>query len=84
MTQRTLKLFIISGFLLVATILLTSCERTTYRYKITGNVLYKGKQEPAIWYTDTFTVDSTYMVTIRNSNGSAFNIKPPYTVYVIK
>lgn len=62
----------------------SSCERIHYRYKITGNVEYKGKMEPAIWYTDTFATDSTMKIRIVNSNGTGHVIDTPYTIYVLK
>jgi len=56
-----------------------------YKYKITGMVpLESGGEHPAVWLTDTFTVDSCLVIKILNSDGSEYNIEPPYTVTSIQ
>jgi hypothetical protein len=81
-THRQLKLVITIAFMIVASlILLASCKQKDYRYQITGTVDTKSGKHAAVWYTDTFNVDSSNLViTIMNSNGSSYQIHPPYTI----
>ncbi len=81
-TNRQLKLVLVIAFMIVAgVIILASCKQKDYRYQITGTVLTKSGEHAAVWYTDTFNVDSNNMViTIMNSNGSSYQIHPPYTI----
>ena len=60
-------------------------NKIEYKYKITGMVpLESGGEHPAVWLTDTFTVDSCLVIKILNSDGSEYNIEPPYTVTSIQ
>ena len=74
------------GFIVFSLIALNigACNEVNYEYKITGTVNTKDGERPAIWYTDTFQVDSCLVITILNSNGSKHMIQPPYTIYKLK
>ena len=58
-------------------LLVFSCGRNDYRYKIKGNVITNKGPHPAIWYTDTisFDGDTAYYF---NSDGSEVRIRPPF------
>jgi hypothetical protein len=56
-------------------------KKIVFKYEITGTVpLESGGTHPAVWLTDSFTVDSCGTIRILNSDGSVYNIEPPYTV----
>jgi hypothetical protein len=48
-----------------------------WRYEIKGFVIYKGKQHPAIWYTDTIEVGDNY-AKYQNSDGTEVVIPAPF------
>jgi len=64
-------------------LLVFSCGRNDYRYKIKGTVMTDKGPHPAIWYTDTlgFDGDTAYYF---NSDGSEVRIYPPYTIDSLK
>jgi hypothetical protein len=81
-TPQQLKIFLIIMFMLIVSVILASCEQKDYRYRITGTILTSRGEHPAVWYTDTFNVDSsTLVITIMNSNGTSYQIHPPYNIY---
>ena len=54
-------------------LLVFSCGRNDYRYKIKGNVITNKGPHPAIWYTDTISFDG-------DTDGSEVRIYPPYVL----
>jgi hypothetical protein len=60
-------------------LLVVSCERNDYRYKIKGSVITNKGPHPAIWYTDTISFDGD-TVYYFNSDGSEVRINPPYVL----
>ncbi len=64
---------------IIIVLLVFSCGRNDYRYKIKGSVITNKGPHPAIWYTDTisFDGDTAYYF---NSDGSEVRIYPPYVL----
>jgi uncharacterized lipoprotein YajG len=84
-TPRQNKLILVIVFMIVTSlIVLTSCETKRYKYKVTGTVDTKSGAQAAIWYTDTFNIDTADVMVIMNSNGSYHRIQPPYIIYALK
>lgn len=85
-TLRQLKLVLVIAFMIVAgAIILVSCESKRYQYQITKTVQTKSGEHAAIWYTNTFDIDSVNLnMTILNSNGTTWIIAPPYTITELK
>ena len=79
------RLTFVAVILTIAMFTCTSCDQQQiqYRYRIEGQVPYKGGTHPAVWLTDTFvTVNDTLIIT--NSDSSKWSIAPPYTIKKIK
>ena len=84
-TTKQIKILLVIVFTIVTgLIVLTSCETKRYKYKVTGTVDTKSGAHAAIWYTDTFNIDTADVMVIMNSNGSYHRIQPPYIIYELK
>jgi len=64
---------------IIIILLVFSCGRNDYRYKIKGTVMTDKGPHPAIWYTDTisFDADTAYYF---NTDGTEVRINPPYVL----
>jgi hypothetical protein len=81
------RLFFIGLILTIAMFTCTSCETNQkqihYRYRIEGQVPWKGTTHAAVWLTDTF-VNRNDTLIITNSDSSQWRIAPPYTITEIR
>lgn len=74
---------VLAGLLLVfSLILISQCEspkkkHSEWRYEVHGYVIHKGKQHPAIWFSDTLEIGENYL-RYENSDGSEVVIPSPY------
>lgn len=84
MTPRANKILPLVAFTVMALLAMTSCDTKRYKYKVTGTVDTKSGERAAIWYTDTFNIDTVNVMTIMNSNGTYHKIQPPYIIYSLK
>lgn len=84
MTPRANKILPLVAFTVMALLAMTSCETKRYKYKVTGTVDTKSGERAAIWYTDTFNIDTADVMVIMNSNGTFHRIQPPYIIYELK
>jgi cytochrome bd-type quinol oxidase subunit 1 len=83
-TPRQNKIFQLAMFTFMILVAMSSCHGKRYKYKITGTVNTKSGAHDAIWYTDTFNIDTADVMVIMNSNGSYHRIQPPYIIYALK
>lgn len=84
MTPRANKILPLVAFTVMALLAMTSCDTKRYKYKVTGTVDTKSGERAAIWYTDTFNIDTADVMVIMNSNGTSHRIQPPYIIYELK
>lgn len=84
--------------ILFLSLVLFSCNRPSFKYKIVGNVMAVSHEHysfvpnydtletlrPAIAYTDTIHGQNKDSIWYYNSNGSKVTLLAPYKIYIIK